>query len=133
MYFLNSPFLDDASNNGTLKMQAGASDPELVWNRKKFEARLDKLAGTEYRVVDGPESSYGPDGRLKMENPVWVIRKQIRTKRKEDPKKIGKDEPGFKVTSVEATYFVMGEFIYMAPSLEDIIRVRIVSFLWHFL
>jgi mediator of RNA polymerase II transcription subunit 6 len=114
MYFLNSPFLEKTSNNGLLKNQANAHNPDLVWDRKALESKLDKMAGVEYRVVDGPETSFGPGG---MANPVWVIRKQVRTKKGEV----------FKVASVEATYFVMGEFIYMAPSLEDVLRVRLVS------
>jgi mediator of RNA polymerase II transcription subunit 6 len=118
MFFMNSPFLDGMSNNGIIKNQAqsnpGSKLEQIMWDRKLLESRLDGMAGTEFRVVDGPETSFGPGG---MGNPVWVIRKQVREKKGDT----------YRVTAVEATYFVMGEFIYMAPSLEDILRVRLVS------
>lgn len=116
MYFLNSPFLDPQSNNGQLRGQANSND--FMWDRKSMDAKLDKMAGTEYRVVDGPETSFGIQG---PGNPVWVIRKQIRSKK-------SSEERGdyFRVTRVEGTYFVMGDMIYMAPSLEDVLRIRLV-------
>jgi mediator of RNA polymerase II transcription subunit 6 len=102
------------SNNSVLNRQAMANPSlfSMIWNRKEFEARLAQIAGIEYRVVDGPERS-----TPEQVNPVWVIRKQNREKRANQPDRV----------TVEATYFVMGEFIFQAPSLEDVLRVRLVS------
>jgi len=112
---MNSPFLDPMSNNAVQQTQ-GMHNPaiaNMIWDRKAFEAQLARIAGIEYRVVDGPERST-PD----QANLVWVIRKQLREKeRGSQPDKI----------TVEATYFVMGEYIFQAPSLEDMLRARVVS------
>jgi mediator of RNA polymerase II transcription subunit 6 len=119
MFFMNSPFLDRMSNNGILLAQSHHNPKieQMVWDRKALEATLATMSGTEFRVVEGPETSFGAPV-----NPVWVIRKQVREKRR---------GMGDKIT-VEATYFVMGEFIYMAPSLEDVLRVRLASLLLSF-
>ena len=48
---------------------------------------------------------------------VWVIRKQTRRKRHQEPDEI----------TVHSSYFVVGENIFMAPTLGDILASRIVS------
>ena len=51
---------------------------------------------------------------------VWVIRKQVRKKRP-----IGEDE-----VQILATYFVVGDSVYMAPSVLGVVGSRMVGFLW---
>lgn len=118
-YFINSPFVDDLSNNAMLRGQAQNSpDGKWLFDRKTMDSKLDRMPGIEYRIVDGPETSFG---LAQLGNPVWVIRKQFREK-----KESGTRGEYYRVTRVEATYFVMGELVYMAPSLEDVLRIRLV-------
>lgn len=118
-YFLNSPFVDDMSNNALLRGQAAASpNGKWMFDRKALDAKLDRMEGIEYRIVEGPETSYG---LAQLGNPVWVIRKQFREKKKSEAR-----GEYYRVTRVEGTYFVMGELVYMAPSLEDVLRIRLV-------
>lgn len=121
-YFLNSPFVDDMSNNALLRGQAAAApNGKWMFDRKALDAKLDRMEGIEYRIVEGPETSYG---LAQLGNPVWVIRKQFREKKKSEAR-----GEYYRVTRVEGTYFVMGELVYMAPSLEDVLRIRLVCWI----
>ncbi len=115
-YFMNSPFFDPTSNNGALRTQA-IYQPNLnsiLFNRHQLEARLRTMSGIEYMVVEEP-----PDGK-EAENPVWVIRKQERRKKPQ-----GQEDE----LLVLATYFVVGENIWQAHSVESILRSNLVSIL----
>jgi len=48
---------------------------------------------------------------------VWVIRKQTRRKRQPEEDEI----------TVHSTYFVVGENIYMAPAVSDVLGSRMVN------
>jgi mediator of RNA polymerase II transcription subunit 6 len=84
----------------------------LIQTREAFEGRLRTMAGLEYVVAQEP-AEMGPG----MGTGVWVVRKQTRRKRTGEEDEI----------TVHATYFVVGENIYQAPTLADILTSRIVG------
>lgn len=85
----------------------------LLATRNDFEAHLKTLQGLEYMVAMGP-TDFG--GEAPIGHGTWVIRKQNRRKRPG-----GDDE-----VTILATYFVVGEHIYMAPSVSNVIQARLV-------
>lgn len=108
-----SPFFDHTSKNGLLWDQA-ANDMRL-WdlcnNRVAFEDRLRGISGVEYMIAKEPERTADGD------TGIWVIHKQDRRK-----------TPGAadKVTLL-ATYYIMGENMYQAPSVYDVVGNRLVG------
>ena len=84
----------------------------FVATREAFEAHLKTMSGLEFMVSQEPAET-GPG----MGTGVWVIRKQTRRKRPGQEDEI----------TVHSTYFVMGESIYMAPSLFDVISSRMLN------
>lgn len=113
-YFARSPFFDMQSNNGLLFQQA-LHNPKLypiLNTRAAFEGRLKTMSGLEYVVAEQPAEMAPGTG-----TGVWVIRKQTRRKR-----------PGMEDEITElATYFVVGEHIYQAPSVADVLGSKLVS------
>ncbi len=83
----------------------------LLQTREAFEARLRTMQGLEFMVVAEPQQLQEGD------TGVWTIRKQVRRKQQG-----AEDE-----LTVLATYYVIGENIYQAPSLENMIGSKIVS------
>ena len=70
------------------------------------------MAGLEYLVVGDPSNN-----GTKIENSgVWVIRKQNRRKRQ------GLED---EITPMNS-YFVIGENVYMAPSVANVLQSRMV-------
>ncbi|KAI1798965.1 MED6-domain-containing protein [Daldinia bambusicola] len=112
-YFAESPFFDRTSNNAVLFTQATFNENMkfILSTREQFEGRLKQMSGLEYIVAQEPAES-GPG----MGTGVWVIHKQ--TRRKRDPE----DE-----ITVHAAYYVIGENVYMAPTLADILSFRMVT------
>lgn len=84
----------------------------FVATREAFEAHLKTMSGLEFMVAQEPAET-GPG----MGTGVWVIRKQTRRKRPGQEDEI----------TVHSTYFVMGESIFMAPSLFDVIGSRMLN------
>lgn len=84
----------------------------IVETREAMEARLKTMSGLEFMVAQEPAEMDPGTG-----TGVWVIRKQIRRKRQ------GQEDE----VNVQATYFVVGENIYMAPTVADIIGNRLVG------
>jgi mediator of RNA polymerase II transcription subunit 6 len=80
----------------------------IMADRHAFEERLRSMTGIEYMVVDGPDPRK-PDANV---NPVWTIRKHRREKEPGQPDRV----------TVLGTYFAIGENIYQAPSLYDILK-----------
>jgi mediator of RNA polymerase II transcription subunit 6 len=118
-YFAQSPFFDKTSNN-ELVFGQGLNNPgmtQFLATRELFEGRLKTMSGLEFIVAQEPAET-GPGAGTG----VWVINKQTRRKRQGEEDKI----------EVHATYFIVGENIYMAPSLADIISSRIVRPRPHF-
>jgi len=108
-----SPFYDHTSNNEVLYQQ-GLVNPNMfpfLTTRELFEGRLNTMSGLEYRVAQEPAET-GPG----MGTGVWVINKQTRQKRQGEEDEI----------TIHTTYFVVGENVYMAPTLSDIISAKIV-------
>jgi mediator of RNA polymerase II transcription subunit 6 len=84
----------------------------VVATREAFEARLRSMAGLEYIVAQEPAETAPGTG-----TGVWVIRKQTRRKRPGEEDQI----------TVHATYFVVGENVYMAPNIGDIVGNRLLT------
>ncbi|KAI1390923.1 MED6-domain-containing protein [Hypoxylon trugodes] len=112
-YFAESPFFDRTSNNAVLYNQAmwNESMKPLIQTRERFEGRLREMSGLEFIVAQEP-AEMGPG----MGTGVWVINKQTRRKR----------EPEDEIT-VHSTYYLIGENVYMAPTLADILGFRMTT------
>ncbi|KZZ98428.1 Mediator complex, subunit Med6 [Moelleriella libera RCEF 2490] len=114
-YFAESPFFERTSNNAVIMSQAmnNMAMYHFIQTREVFEGRLKTMSGLEFIVGEEPAET-GPG----MGTGVWVIRKQTRRKQQyqED------DE-----ITVHASFFVVGENIYMAPTLADILASRIMT------
>lgn len=106
-YFAHSPFHDPTSNNATLTTQANYNPSLLkyVETREAFEGQLRTMSGLEFIVAFEPPQAG-----------AWVIRKQNRRKRH------GSDDD----ITVLSTFFVIGETIYTAPTVGDVIGSRLV-------
>jgi mediator of RNA polymerase II transcription subunit 6 len=112
-YFAASPFFDSTSNNAVLFNQA-MYNPNLTHvlaTRGAFEGRLKTMSGLEFMIAEQPAEMAPGTG-----TGVWVIRKQTRRKRQGDDDEI----------LVHSTYFVVGENIYMAPAVGDVLGSRMV-------
>ncbi|OLN85045.1 Mediator of RNA polymerase II transcription subunit 6 [Colletotrichum chlorophyti] len=112
-YFAESPFFDRQSNNAVITNQA-MFNPALLKNlatREAFEGELDRMSGLEFRVLHAPADMVTGTG-------VWTIVKQTRQKNVERNRM---------ETKPLAYYFVVGENIYQAPTLGDILSSRIES------
>ncbi|KAJ5338890.1 hypothetical protein N7452_005618 [Penicillium brevicompactum] len=120
-YFAESPFFDPTSNNASLAIQANYNDAfrHFVETREAFEARLKTMQGLEFIVSYDPlQATAQTNGQFTQEpSNVWVIRKQNRRKRS------GLDDE----VVVISTYFIVGDCIYMAPSVASVVGNRILS------
>ena len=112
-YFAESPFFDQTSNNAVLYSQAMFRQDmgHIIGTRAAFEGRLKTMSGLEFIVAQEPAQMAPGTG-----TGVWVIRKQTRRKRQGEEDEI----------TVHATYFVVGENIYMAPAVSDVLGSRMV-------
>lgn len=112
-YFAQSPFFDQTSNNAILLSQAMFNQNMLpiIQTREAFQARLQTMSGLEFIVAQEPAEMAPGTG-----TGVWVIRKQTRRKRQGEEDEI----------THHASYFVIGENVYMAPSVTDVIGSRMV-------
>ncbi|KAL8660455.1 MAG: hypothetical protein Q9202_006535 [Teloschistes flavicans] len=113
-YFYHSPFFDGTSNNAIITTQATLNPAQfhLIQTRTAFEGRLRTMQGLEFMVVHDPTDN----GTKPDDGGIWVIRKQIRRKPAADSE----------VTPI-SSYYVVGENIYMAPSLGRILEARMLS------
>lgn len=113
-YFAESPFFERTSNNAVVLSQALNNQQmyPVIQTREAFEAHLRTMSGLEFIVGEEPAES-GPG----MGTGVWVIRKQTRRKRYQQEDEI----------TIHASYFVVGENIYVAPRLSDMLACHIVS------
>ena len=114
-YFAASPFFDVTSNNANVFNQAlyNQQMTYLLGTRELFEGRLKTMSGLEFIVAQEPAEMAPGTG-----TGVWVIRKQTR-------KKIDGQEDQI---TVHSAYFVVGENIYMAPVVQDVLGMRMVIF-----
>lgn len=113
-YFSKSPFFDPTSNNAVIENQAiyNQQMAYIIATRENFEGHLRTMAGLEFIVAQEPAETTPGAG-----TGVWVIRKQTRRKNPGEEDQI----------TVHGTYFVMGENIYQAPAVSDIVGSRLVS------
>lgn len=91
-----------------------ASLAEVVGYRRSFEERLRSMQGLEFVVVQDPSE----DDTKTEHSGVWVIRKQLRRKG---------DAGGNDNVTALSLYFVVGENVYMAPSVGSIMQTRLVG------
>ncbi|KAI5849597.1 MED6 mediator sub complex component-domain-containing protein [Morchella snyderi] len=112
-YFRLSTFFDNTSNNGTLfqQMQFRPEIRQELATPELFNARLRRMTGVEYMLATG-SSDTG----------VWVIRKQLR-------RGVVRGEDGQEVedVSVLATYYVVGENVFMAPAVGAVLMNRMLT------
>ncbi|PGH02682.1 hypothetical protein AJ79_07561 [Helicocarpus griseus UAMH5409] len=135
-YFAESPFFDPTSNNASLAVQASYNENfrPFIETREAFEGRLKTMQGLEFMVVHDPlqeaaaAAAAAAGGKLPQRLPqepsnVWVIRKQIRRKR------AGTGMGGVEDDEIQvlATYFVVGDSVYMAPSVLKVVGSRMLS------
>jgi mediator of RNA polymerase II transcription subunit 6 len=113
-YFAASPFYEQTSNNAVVLSQAlnNAQMNHIIQNRQTFEAHLKTMSGLEFVVGEEPAETAPGTG-----TGVWVIRKQTRRKRYQQEDEV----------TVHQSYFVVGEHIYMAPRLADVLSCHLVS------
>ncbi|CAJ2508237.1 Uu.00g094230.m01.CDS01 [Anthostomella pinea] len=113
-YFAESPFFDRTSNNAVLASQAmfNANMFHLIQTREAFEGRLREMSGLEFIVAQEPAEMAPGTG-----TGVWVIRKQTRQKRENAEDKI----------TIHSTYYVIGENVYMAPTLAQVLGFRMAT------
>ncbi|KAK2731823.1 Mediator of RNA polymerase II transcription subunit 6 [Onygenales sp. PD_40] len=129
-YFAESPFFDATSNNASLAVQASYNENfrPFIETREAFEGRLKTMQGLEFMVAHDPiqeahaaavAAAGGKQPQRLPQEPsnVWVIRKQMRRKR------AGMDDE----IQVLATYFVVGDSVYMAPSVMKVVGSRMLS------
>lgn len=111
-YFAKSPFFDGTSNNAIVFNQALFNERmnHIISTREAFESRLREMTGLEFVVAQEP-AEMGPG----MGTGVWVIHKQTRRKRD-----VADD------ITVHAAYYVLGDYIFMAPTLVDVLNFRMV-------
>ncbi|KAI2011886.1 Mediator of RNA polymerase II transcription subunit 6 [Ophidiomyces ophidiicola] len=128
-YFAESPFFDPTSNNASLALQAMHNENlrPFVETREAFEARLKTMQGLEFMVARDPlleSAAANASATVRGEQPkepsnVWVIRKQMRRKA------VGKG--GQDDVQILATYFAVGESVFMAPSVWSVVGRRVLS------
>lgn len=119
-YFANSPFFDWTTKNG-LEIQQCQADPygwQFSHNRKDFEAQIASRNGSEYMIAEGEQMEFDAEGRP-AKGGVYVIRKQDRTK--------GVPPKSRDAVETLATYYVIGENVYQAPSVADVLGTRLLS------
>ena len=133
-YFAESPFFDPTSNNASLALQAMHNENlrPFIETREAFEGRLRTMQGLEFVVAHDPlqeAAAATAAGRTPAKEPsdVWVIRKQVR---KRGQGGLGDD------VQILATYYVLGDSVYMAPSVLSVVGRRVVripgSYDWPF-
>lgn len=94
----------------------------FVETREAFEARLRTMQGLEFVVARDPlieavaENRNKPVSEMKEPGCVWVIKKQTR-------RKVQAQRDDIRVLGV---YYVVGDSIFMAPSVAGVVGNRMV-------
>ncbi|KZZ89566.1 mediator of RNA polymerase II transcription subunit 6 [Ascosphaera apis ARSEF 7405] len=133
-YFAESPFFDPTSNNASLVAQAmrNPNMQHVMETREALENTLKMMAGLEFVVARDPLAEHAaaceaaakatPSGQLQPQDipevsDIWVIRKQVRRKSHGRPDSV----------EILATYFIVDETIFMAPSVFRVVGNRMLS------
>lgn len=122
-YISESPFFDYTTKNGLVidQSRTNIAAYDLTRSRRAFEDSLSKQKGSEYMIVNDDQSQIAgsPGGGL-SKNGVWNIRKQYRD---------GNRTADGRFESLEtlSTYYIVGENMYQAPSVADVVGNRLLS------
>ncbi|WEW61967.1 Mediator of RNA polymerase II transcription subunit 6 [Emydomyces testavorans] len=126
-YFAESPFFDPTSNNASLALQAMHNENlrPFIETREAFEGRLKTMQGLEFMVVHDPlleaaaanAAAVARGEQPKEPSNVWVIRKQMRRR----SSGVGAQDD----VQILATYFVVGDSVFMAPSVWSVVGRRV--------
>ena len=92
----------------------------FIETREAFEGRLKSMQGLEFMVARDPiqeaAAAVSAGEQSKEPSNVWVVRKQNRIKR----------DGMIDDVHILATYFIVGDFVYMAPSVLSVVGRRMV-------
>ena len=126
-YISEMEFFNHTSKNGTAFLHAQTEMQAFVrvGNRKAFEEQLKRQKGEEYMIVGEPQQL---PGGPKVEagvggTGVWVIRRQDRD-RVQAMDGSGRWQEDL---TVLGTYFIVGEHVYQAPSIGDLVGNRLTA------
>lgn len=131
-YLTETPFFDWSSKNGLYFSQAQKNLEQwnVSNNRKLLEDFLRANAGLEYMIVGEPQPV--EDKVLAAQGVttgIWVIRKQDRQRAREGSRV---HPPGvllegrWEITTL-GTYYIVGQNVYQAPSIFDVVESRLLS------
>jgi mediator of RNA polymerase II transcription subunit 6 len=131
-YFCESPFFDWSTKNGLFMQQAAVNFDmhTLSRNRKAFEDALRNARGVEYMIVGEPQlvadKTQAAQG---AKTGIWTIRKQDRQTASADrylrPPGVILDGE-WELTTL-GTYFIVGENVFQAPSVADVVSNRLLA------
>lgn len=123
-YLAESPFFDHSTKNGLhfLHARSNMAEFELVKDRRRFEEDLKRHVGGEYLIVGEPQDiqSSGKGGG-KESTGIYVLRKQDRQRTRAVDGRVEEE-----LTTL-GTYYCVGEKMYQAPSVGDIVGNRLLS------
>jgi len=120
-YFSEQPFFDWTTKNGITLSQANTNwDTFLrVHDRKAFETQLRSQPGVEFMITGEPQQI--PDAPHGVKNGMWNIKKQDRLRGDRA------SDGTFPNTETLGTYYIVGENVYQAPSVADVVGNRLLS------
>lgn len=132
LYLAESPFFDHSSKNGLHFLHAqspmGGAAIELMKDRRRFEEDLRRHVGVEYLIVGEPQevdvAGKGKDSGRESSG-VYVFRKQDRQRRRGEDGRVEEE-----VTTL-GTYYCVGDAMYQAPSVGDIVGNKLLSATTH--
>lgn len=121
-YLAESPFFDHSTKNGLhfLHARSNMAEFELVKDRRRFEEDLRRHVGGEYLIVGEPGDVLRSGG-AKESSGVYVLRKQDRQRTRAVDGRVEEE-----LTTL-GTYYCVGEKMYQAPSVGDIVGNRLLS------
>jgi mediator of RNA polymerase II transcription subunit 6 len=131
-YLCESPFFDWSTKNGLFMQQAAVNfDMHMLSrNRKAFEDALRSAKGVEYMIVGDPQlvadKTQAAQG---VKTGIWTIRKQDRQTASSDRylRPPGVILDGEWELTVLGTYFIVGENVFQAPSVADVVSNRLLA------
>ncbi|KAK3056097.1 Mediator of RNA polymerase II transcription subunit 6 [Extremus antarcticus] len=117
-YIAESPFFDHMTNNGLAIAQSGNNLQlfNMTWNRAAFEDDLKRKRGVEYMITGAPqavkegEEGWAGSGKTGERSTTRGLNGRV----EEDLTTLG-------------TYYLVGENMYQAPSIADIVSNRVLS------
>ena len=121
-YISESPFFDYSTKNGLFIDQAKNNwqNYNTANNRKLLENEMRKLKGDEYMIVGEPQLIQSGEG-AGQKNGMWVVRKQHRDRVRTVDGRMEEE-----LTTL-GTYYLVGENMYQAPSVGDVVGNRLVA------